>query len=98
MPLPSGAHTGWATIWPVIRVVSGPSVEPWKGAITRFETCWPYVHTIATYLKSVVNDGERQSWPCDVSARPAYSEFGYGRFTHQIWLWIDPSSARRYFV
>src|SRR5262252_1278021 len=37
MPLPSGAHVGWATIWSLITIWRAPRLEPENGAITRYE-------------------------------------------------------------
>ncbi len=68
--------------------------------MTRYEICLPYVQIIARYPPPGATDGSRQSSAADVHALPAYSWYaaGDGRLRNQIWLWMVPSRARRYFV
>src|SRR5690349_3307767 len=61
IPDPSGAHVGCATSRFVRMFVRGPSVEPFHEAMLRYETCFPYVHTIASWLPAGESDGVRQS-------------------------------------
>ena len=60
----------------------------------------PNVQIIARYALPGATAGSRQSSAGDVHALPAYSwdADGDGRLRNQIWLCIEPSRARRYFV
>ena len=100
MPLPSGAQVGWATIWSVMTICRAPMFCPANGATTRYEICLPYVQIIASHPPPGATAGSRQSSAGDVHALPAYSweADGDGRLRNQIWLWMVPSRARRYFV